>query len=120
MVNDLIKIEEDKLNKNKDLLETLLNFFIDLTSKTMQDMIKKKMQIIESEIQAIEINIASLENKKSDKNKYIRELNNKISALKKEVEELPTKVLERREWLDKVEKIVVGGKNDIVVNYKLD
>lgn len=83
MVNDLIKIEEDKLNKNKDLLETLLNFFIDSTSKTMQDMIKKKMQIIESEIQAIEINIASLENKKSDKNKYIRELNNKISALKK-------------------------------------
>ena len=120
MVNDLIKIEEDKLNKNKDLLETLLNFFIDLTSKTMQDMIKKKMQIIESEIQAIEINIASLENKKSDKNKYIRELNNKISALKKEGKELQTKVLGRSEWLDKVEKIVVGGKNDLVAVYKLD
>lgn len=42
MVNDLIKIEEDKLNKNKDSLETLLNSFIDSTSKTMQDIIKKK------------------------------------------------------------------------------
>ena len=83
MVNDLIKIEEDNLNKRKNSLEILLNSFIDSTSKTMKDMIKKKMQIIESEIQAVEVNIASLGNKKSDKNKYIRELNNKISALKK-------------------------------------
>ena len=50
----------------------------------------------------------------------IRELNKKISALKKEGEELQTKVLERREWLGKVAKIVVGGKNDLVVVYKVD
>lgn len=28
MVNDLIKIEEDKLKKNKESLETLLDYFI--------------------------------------------------------------------------------------------
>ncbi|VYU50670.1 Recombinase [Clostridium paraputrificum] len=120
MVNDLIKIEEDKLRKNKTTLETLLNSFIDSTSSTMQDIIKKKIQALEKEIEANEIKISSLENKKVDKNKYIRELSNKISALKKEGKELPTKILERKEWLDKVEKIVVGGKNDLVVVYSLD
>lgn len=86
----------------------------------MKDIIKKKIQMLEKEIEAIEINIASLENKKADKNKYIRKLHNKVAALKKEGEELPTKILERREWLDKVEKSVVGGKDDLVVEYILD
>ena len=63
----------------------------------MKDIIKKKIQMLEKEIEAIEINIASLENKK-----------------------VPTKILERREWLDKVEKSVVGGKDDLVVEYILD
>ncbi len=94
--------------------------FVELTSKTMQDILKKKIQILEREIEDIEVNIVFLENKKADKNKYIRELSNKISALKKEGEELPTKVLERREWLDKVDKIVVGSKNDLLTVYKLD
>ena len=40
----------------------------------MKDIIKKKIQMLEKEIEAIEINIASLENKKADKNKYIRKL----------------------------------------------
>lgn len=120
MVNDLIKIEEDKLNKKKNSLETLLNSFVESTSKTMQDILKKKIQMLEKEIEDVEVNIVSLENKKSDKNKYIRDLSNKISALKKEGEELPTKILERREWLDKVDKIVVGGKDDLVIVYKLD
>lgn len=120
MVNDLIKIEEDKLNKKKNSLETLLNSFVESTSKTMQHILKKKMQMLKREIEDIEVNIVSLENKKADKNKYIRELSNKISALKKGWEELPNKILERRQWFDKVEKIVVGDKNNIVVNYKLD
>ena len=76
--------------------------------------------MLEKKIEVVELNISSLENNKIDKNKYIRELNNKISALKKEGEELPTKVLEKCEWLDKVEKIIVGGKNDLVTVYKLD
>lgn len=116
----MIKIEEDKLKKKKNSLETLLNSFLEATSKTMQDILKKKMQMLEKEIEDIEVNIVSLENKKADKNKYIRELNNKISALKKEGEELPTKVLERREWLEKVDKIVVGSKKNLVTVYKLD
>lgn len=120
MVNDLIKTEEDKLNTYKSSLETLLNSFIDSNSKTIQEVIKKKMEMLEKEIEVVELNISSLENNKIDKNKYIRELNNKISALKKEGEELPTKVLEKCEWLDKVEKIIVGGKNDLVTVYKLD
>lgn len=86
----------------------------------MQEVIKKKMEMLEKEIESVELNISALESKKSDKNKYIRELNNKISALKKEGEELPTKVLARAEWIDKVEKIVVGGKKDLVTVYKLD
>lgn len=84
MVNDLIKIEEDKLNKNKDSLETLLNSFIESTSKTMQDILKKKIQKIEQKIEEIEVEIISLKNKKVDKNRYIRELRNKISELNKE------------------------------------
>ncbi|SHI02801.1 hypothetical protein SAMN02745196_02445 [Clostridium collagenovorans DSM 3089] len=83
MVNDLIKIEKDKLKKNKNSLETLLNSFIDSTSNTMKDIIKKKMQTLENAIQITEIKIAILENKRADKNKYIRELSNKVSALKK-------------------------------------
>ncbi len=82
----------------------------------MQDIIKNKMDILESEIEAIEINIASLENKKADKNKYIGELNNKISALKEEGKQLPSKVLERSECLDKV---VVDSKTGLVAEYKL-
>ena len=85
----------------------------------MQEVIKKKMEMLEKEIEAVEHNILFLENKRINKNKYIRELNNKISALKKEGEELPTKVLERREWLDKVEKIVVGSKEDLVAVYNI-
>ncbi len=120
IVNDLIKTEEDKLSNYKNSLERLLNLFIGSTSKTMKEVIKKKMKMIEKEIEVVELNISYLENKKIDKNKYIRELNNKISALKKEREELPTKVLERCDCVDKVDKIVVSGKNDIFVNYKLD
>lgn len=50
MVNDLIKIEEDKLNKKKNSLETLLNSFVESTSKTMQHILKKKMQMLKREI----------------------------------------------------------------------
>lgn len=120
MVNNLIKIEEDKLHTYKSSLDSLLDTFINSTSKTMQDTIKLKIELLESNIATVETNITSLENKKSDKNKYIRELTNKISALKKEGEQLPSKVLERSEWLDKVDKIVVGGKKDLVTIYKLD
>ena len=86
----------------------------------MQDIIKAKIEGIEAEIVIIENNIISLENQKSDKDKYIRELNNKIIALKKEGQQILEKELTREEWLDKVDKIVVGGKNDLVAAYKLD
>ena len=36
-------------------------------------------------------NILELENKKADKDKYIRELSNKIFSLKKENQQIPTK-----------------------------
>lgn len=83
MVNDLIKTEEEKLNNYKNSLEAILNSFIGSTSKTIQEVIKRKIEMLEEYIKAFEMNIVSLENKKGDKNKYIRELNNKISALKK-------------------------------------
>ena len=120
MVNDLIKVENEKLYTCKNSLETLINSFISTTSKTMQDIIKAKIEGIEAEIVIIENNIISLENQKSDKDKYIRELNNKIIALKKEGQQILEKELTREEWLDKVDKIVVGGKNDLVAAYKLD
>ena len=47
MVNDLIKTEEDKLNTYKNSLETLLNSFIGSTSKTMQEVIKNKIEMLE-------------------------------------------------------------------------
>lgn len=108
------------MNVYKGSMETLLDSFVGSTSKTMQDLIKKKLDMVEKDIQSTEENIAALENKRNDKNKYIRELYDKISALKKEEDELPTKVLDRVEWLDKIEKIVVGGKDDLVAVYKLD
>ena len=120
MVNDLIKIETDKLENYKNTLEALLTSFVNSTSKTMQDVLNVKIKGIEDEIETIENNILELENKKADKDKYIRELSNKIFALKKENHQTPTKELTRTQWLDKVEKIVVGGKNDLNVIYKLD
>ena len=120
MVNDLIKIETDKLENYKNTLEALLTSFVNSTSKTMQDVLNVKIKGIEDEIETIENNILELENKKADKDKYIRELSNKIFALKKENQQTPTKELTRTQWLDKVEKIVVGGKNDLNVIYKLD
>lgn len=86
----------------------------------MQDVVKRKMESLEKKIETIENTIASLQNKKADKDKYIRELNNKISALKKEGQQIPSKVLERSEWFDRVDKIIVGGKKDLVAVYKLD
>ena len=120
MVNDLIKIETDKLENYKNTLEALLTSFVNSTSKTMQDVLNVKIKGIEDEIETIENNILELENKKADKDKYIRELSNKIFALKKENQQTPNKELTRTQWLDKVEKIVVGGKNDLNVIYKLD
>ena len=120
MVNELIKSENDKLTICKNSLEDLINAFVEYTSKTMQDVVKGKMESLECQIQNIENTSASLENKKADKDKYIRELNNKISALKKEGQQIPSKVLERSEWLDRVDKIIVGGKTDLVAIYKLD
>lgn len=50
--------------KKKNSLETLLNSFIESTSKTMQDILKKKMQMLENKIEDIEVDIVSLENKR--------------------------------------------------------
>lgn len=47
-------------------------------------------------------------------------MSNKIFVLKKEGEELSTKILERKEWLNKVDMIVVGGKEYLVAVYKID
>lgn len=120
MVNELIKRAKDKLSISKNSLETLLNVFVDSASKTMQDVVKTKMESLEKQIETIENTIDSLQNKKADKDKYIRELNNKISALKKEGQQIPRKVLERSEWLDKVDKIIVGGKKDLIALYKFE
>ena len=104
----------------KSSIESLTNVFVGTTSKTIQNIIKAKVEDLEGQIGAIEGKIVYLENKKADKDKYIRELNNKIASLKRENQEVPSKELSRVEWLDKVEKIIVGGKNDLVEMYKIN
>lgn len=47
MVNDLIKIETDKLENYKNTLEALLTSFVNSTSKTMQDVLNVKIKGIE-------------------------------------------------------------------------
>lgn len=56
----------------------------------------------------------------TDKEKRIREINSKISKLKNELLMSNDKELTRTEWLDKVEKILIGGKRDIQAVYTLD
>ena len=97
MVNQLIKVETDNLDGLKSSIESLTNVFVGTTSKTIQNIIKAKVEDLEGQIGAIEGKIVYLENKKADKDKYIRELNNKIASLKRENQEVPSKELSRVE-----------------------
>ena len=81
----------------KSSIESLTNVFVGTTSKTIQNIIKAKVEDLEGQIGAIEGKIVYLENKKADKDKYIRELNNKIATLKRENQEVPSKELSRVE-----------------------
>jgi len=56
----------------------------------------------------------------TDKEKHIRDINNKILKLKGELLMAHDKELTCAEWLDKVDKILIGGKKDIKAVYNLD
>lgn len=114
-----IQEQETELEKLKSKLESLIENFIS-SSKTMQSVIERKIKELEVKIQSIDNEIARLKLINTDKEKHIREINNKILKLKNELLMSKDKELTRAEWLDKVEKILIGGKKDIKAIYNLD
>lgn len=114
-----IQDEESELERLKSKLESLIENFIS-TSKTMQSVIEKKIKELEIRIQSKDEEIERLKLINTDKEKHIRDINNKISKLKGELLMAHDKELTRAEWLDKVEKILIGGKKDIKAVYNLD
>ncbi|MGL4989652.1 MAG: recombinase family protein [Sarcina sp.] len=54
----------------------------------------------------------------ANKKDYIRNINKRIEMLEKEKSALCNDVIERKEWLEKVEYIVIGGKSDLKTIYK--
>ncbi|WP_291570857.1 recombinase family protein [Clostridium sp. UBA4548] len=119
--NIVFKIQEEEmeLERLKSKLESLIENFIS-TSKTMQSVIEKKIKELEVRIQSKDEEIERLKLINTDKEKHIRDINHKISKLKGELLMAHDKELTRTEWLDKVEKILIGGKKDIKAVYNLD
>lgn len=114
-----IKDKEKKLNILKGKLEKLIDSFLS-SSETMQKVVEKKIEELESQIKILELQISNSKSINFEKEKYIREINNKITKLKLELESSNSKKLTRQEWLDKVDKIVIESKINFNVVYNLD
>lgn len=115
-----ISSKEDELNFLKSKLENLVENFITSDSKTISDIISAKVKEFEIKIQGVEQELIQLKLINQDREQHKRELTNKINTLKAELKNIPNKEISRQEWLDKVECILIGGKNDITTKYNFD
>ncbi len=114
-----IQEQETELERLKSKLESLIETFIS-SSESMKSVFERKIKELELKIQSIDDEISRLKLINTDKEKRVRVINNKISRLKNELLMSSDKELTRTEWLDKVEKILIGGKKDIKAIYNFD
>ncbi|MPQ44578.1 recombinase family protein [Clostridium tarantellae] len=101
-INNLIDENIEKELNEKELLK--------LSEKNQKNEIKAKE--LKIEIEELELII-------SNKKDYIRDINKRIKILEKERLELKEEKIERKEWLERVEYIIVGGKKDLKTIYKV-
>lgn len=114
-----IKDKEEELGVLKGKLEKLIDSFIS-SSETMQNVVQKKIGEIEYHIKSLELEISNIKSIYADKEKHLRQLSNKIIKLKQELINSTDKELTRKEWLDKVDKIIIESKIRFNVVYNLD
>lgn len=114
-----IKAKEKEVVDLKANLSVLVDNFIS-ASDTLRSVIESKINAIETEINNINEEIANLKAIHEDKEKHIREINSKISKLNSDLTVSQEKELTRKEWLDRVEKILIKGKGKIETVYILD
>lgn len=114
-----IQANEKKLKELKVDLGVLVDNFI-YASATLRSVIESKINAIESQINNINDEVANLKSVHNDREKHIREINNKITKLGLELYVSQDKELSRKEWLDRVEKILIKGKGKIESVYILD
>lgn len=114
-----IKEKEQELDVLREKLDKLLDTFLS-SSETMQKLVEKKIGELEYHIKRLELEIYNIKSIYADKEKHLRQLNNKIIKLKQELINSTDKELTRKEWLDKVDKIVIESKISFNVVYNLD
>ena len=114
-----IKEKEQELDVLRDKLDKLLDTFLS-SSETMQKLVEKKVGELEYHIKRLELEISNIKSIYADKEKHLRQLNNKIIKLKQELINSTDKELTRKEWLDKVNKIIIESKISFNVVYNLD
>lgn len=128
--NDIKKIEEmDEEYINKKLIEyrifvTENNTLIENSIKEIlnEDEILKLSEVNEKneeKAKDLKIEINELKLIMLNKKDYIRDINKRIDMLEKEKGAIKNKKIDRKEWLEKVEYIVIGGKKDINIIYNL-
>ena len=114
-----IKAKEKEVVDLRANLSVLVDNFIS-ASDILRSVIESKINAIETEINNINEEIANLKAVHEDKEKHIREINSKISKLNSDLTVSQGKELTRKEWLDRVEKILIKGKGKIETVYILD
>lgn len=113
-----IKDKEEKLNVLKAKLDKLIDTFIS-SSETMQSVVENKIKDIEKHIKSLEEQIADSKSINLDKEKHRRDIKNRMKKLEGELSVSKEKTLTRKEWLDKVEKIIIYSKTNFKTIYKL-
>ena len=114
-----IKEKEQELDVLREKLDKLLDTFLS-SSETMQKLVEKKIGELEVHIKRIELEISNIKSIYADKEKHLRQLNNRIIKLKQDLINSIDKELTRKEWLDKVDKIIIESKISFNVVYNLD
>lgn len=128
--NDIKKIQEmDKEYINRKLIS--YRVFLSEKNGLVEKNIKKRLseeeflslseenEKSEEKAKELRMELNELELIMINKKDYIRDINKRIDMLEKEKCEIKNKKIDRKEWLEKVEYIVIGGKKDLKTIYNL-